>query len=79
MAAELEAVWNRPESDACLKKRIVRLVDEVVVDVDGQEGEIIAVIHWKGGVHTELRMPRPRRGHSRAYTPKRDRRSCKRN
>jgi hypothetical protein len=65
-----EAVWNHPETDARLKKRIVRtLIEEVVVDVDGQAGEIIAVVHWKGGVHTELRIPRRRRGYSRAHTP----------
>jgi hypothetical protein len=46
------------------------LIEEVVVDVDGQAGEIIAVVHWKGGVHTELRMPHRRRGYSRAHTPK---------
>jgi hypothetical protein len=71
LAGELEAVWNHPDSDARLKKRIVRaLVEEVVVNVDSEGGEIIAVIHWRGGVHTELRMPRRRRGHSRAHTPK---------
>jgi hypothetical protein len=71
LAGELEAVWNHPDSDARLKKRVVRaLIEEVVVDVDSEGGEIIAVIHWKGGVHTELRMPRRRRGHSRAHTPK---------
>ena len=71
LAGELEAVWNHPDSDARLKKRIVRaLIEEVVMDVDSEGGEIIAVIHWKGGVHTELRMPRRRRGHSRAHTPK---------
>jgi hypothetical protein len=71
LAGDLEAVWSHPESDARLKKRIVRtLIEELVVDVDGQAGEIIAVIHWKGGVHTELRIPRRRRGYSRAHTPK---------
>ena len=71
LAGELGAVWNHPESDVRLKKRIVRsLIEEVVVDVDSEGGEIIAIIHWKGGAHTELRMPRRRRGHSRAHTPK---------
>jgi DNA invertase Pin-like site-specific DNA recombinase len=71
LAGDLEAVWGHPETDARLKKRIVRtLIEEVVVDVDGQAGEIIAVVHWKGGVHTELRIPRRRRGYSRAHTPK---------
>lgn len=70
VAADLEAVWRHPETDVRLKKRIVRtLIEEVVVDVDGQAGEILAVLHWKGGVHTELRIPRRRRGYSRAHTP----------
>jgi hypothetical protein len=65
LAGDLEAVWKHPETDARLKKRIVRtLIEEIVVDVDGQAGEIIAVVHWKGGVHTELRIPRQRRGYS---------------
>jgi DNA invertase Pin-like site-specific DNA recombinase len=71
LADELEAVWSHPATDARLKKRIVRtLIEEVMVDVDGQAGEIIALIHWKGGVHTELRIPRRRRGYNRAHNPK---------
>jgi hypothetical protein len=71
LAGELEAVWSHPATDARLKKRIVRtLIEEVIVDVDGQAGEIIALIHWKGGVHTELRIPRRRRGYNRAHNPK---------
>ena len=70
LAGDLEVVWRHPETDARLKKRIVRtLIEEVMVEVDPQAGEIIAVIHWKGGVHTELRIARRRRGYSRAHTP----------
>src|SRR6185295_15222701 len=71
LASDLEAVWSHPKSDARLKKQIVRtLIEEVVVDVNGEGGEVIAVIHWKGGVHSELRVPRRRRGHNGAHTPK---------
>lgn len=67
LAAQLQALW--PEADARLKKRIVRtLIHEIVVDVDGEVGEIILVIHWKGGVHTELRLPRRRRGQNSSQT-----------
>ena len=38
------------------------LIKEVVADVDGEAGEIVLVIHWMGGMHTELRLPRRRRG-----------------
>jgi DNA invertase Pin-like site-specific DNA recombinase len=63
LAADLEKVWNDPHSDARLKKRIVRtLIHEVIADVDTKTSEIVLVVHWKGGVHTELRLPRRRRG-----------------
>jgi DNA invertase Pin-like site-specific DNA recombinase len=63
LADDLETVWNDPESNARLKKRIVRtLIREVVADVDPQAGEVVLVIHWQGGMHTELRVPRRKRG-----------------
>jgi hypothetical protein len=52
-----------------LKKRLVRtLIHEIVVDTDAAAGEVMLVIHWKGGVHTELRVPRRRRGQNSAHT-----------
>lgn len=63
LAADLDAIWNGSATDVRLKKRIVRaLIHEVIADVDADAGEIILVIHWHGGVHTELRLPRRRRG-----------------
>ena len=63
LAADLESVWSGGHADVRLKKRIVRtLIEEVVVDVDAAAGKILLTIHWKGGVHTELRVPRRRRG-----------------
>jgi hypothetical protein len=71
LAADLEAVWNDPEVDVRLKKRIIRtLVRDIVVDVDAEAGEVILVIHWKGGAHTELRLPRRRRGQNGTHTAK---------
>src|SRR5262249_20135696 len=66
-----KALWNDVEADTRLKKRIVRaLIREVIVDVDATAGEVILIIHWKGGVHSELRLPRRRRGQSSAHTSK---------
>ena len=71
LAADLEAVWQNDRTDVRLKKRIVRsLIEEVIVDSDSDAGEIILVIHWKGGVHTELRLPRRRRGQSNGHASK---------
>ncbi len=71
LAADLELVWNDAEADVRLKKRIVRtLIHEVVVDVNAEAGEVILIIHWKGGIHTELRLPRRRRGENSCHTSK---------
>jgi hypothetical protein len=61
--ADLKAVWSAPPTDARLKKRIVRaVIHEVVADIDDEASEIVLLTHWIGGVHTELRLPRRRRG-----------------
>ncbi|MEZ4220358.1 MAG: recombinase family protein [Polyangiaceae bacterium] len=66
LASDLSAVWNDPKADVRLKKRIVRtLINEIIVDPDDQANEIVLTIHWAGGVHTELRVRRRRRGLSR--------------
>ena len=63
LSQQLEAIWTDPATSMRLKKRIVRtLIEEVLVDVDGSAGELILTLHWKGGAHTELRLPRRRRG-----------------
>jgi hypothetical protein len=63
LADDLQTVWQAPTTDVRLKKRIVRaVIKEVVADVDAEAGEIILFLHWMGGIHTELRLPRRRRG-----------------
>ncbi len=69
LAADLQSLWHDGETDPRLKKRVIRtLIRDIIVDVDAQAGEVILVIHWKGGVHTELRLPRRRRGQNRTQT-----------
>ena len=73
LAQDLQAVWSAPSTDARLKKRIVRtLIHEVVADIDADAangtGEVVLAVHWVGGVHTELRLARKRRG-QRNSTP----------
>lgn len=63
LATNLRTVWSSPATDARLKKRIVRtVIREVVADIDDEASEIVLLIHWIGGVHTELRLPKRRRG-----------------
>jgi DNA invertase Pin-like site-specific DNA recombinase len=69
LAERLEELWECPDTDARLRKRIVRsLIHEIVVDIDAAASEIVLVIHWAGGLHTEVRVPRRRRGQNSTHT-----------
>src|SRR5437762_13272103 len=63
LASDLKSVWTAPSTDARLKKRIVRtVIHEVIADIDQEAAETVLVVHWIGGVHSEMRLPRRRRG-----------------
>ena len=70
LANDLKVVWSAPTTDARIKKRIVRtVINEVIADIDADAAEIVLLIHWMGGVHTELRLPRRRRGQRNSTSP----------
>jgi DNA invertase Pin-like site-specific DNA recombinase len=64
LAEDLPAIWNAPETDMRLKQRITRiLIEEIVADVDEKTNEIVLIIHWVGGRHSELRVAKNKSGH----------------
>lgn len=70
LADELESVWNSDRCDERLKKRFIRaLIKEIVVNLNETQGEIRLTIHWQGGVHTELTVPRRKRGCATSTSP----------
>jgi excisionase family DNA binding protein len=70
LAKDVAGVWDDPRTDIRLKKRILRtLIEEVVADVDSVFSEVQLLVHWKGGVHTALAVPRRRPGQRRCNTP----------
>lgn len=63
LTADMERLWGAASTDVRLKKRLVRtLVEEIIIDVDSEASLVELVIHWQGGVHTELQVHRRRRG-----------------
>jgi DNA invertase Pin-like site-specific DNA recombinase len=69
LSQQLETIWADPATSVRLKKRIVRtLIEEVLVDVDSSASELVLTLHWKGGAHTEQRLPRRRRGQCSTQT-----------
>ena len=63
-------MWTGAATDIRLKKRIVRLlIEEIVVStIDGATPQLVLIIHWKGGKHTRLVIPRNRKGQHRYVT-----------
>jgi hypothetical protein len=69
LAHDLPALWNDAATDMRLKQRIVRiLIQEIVIDIDDASREIVLVIHWQGGRHTELRVATPWSGRTKRCT-----------
>ena len=62
LAADLAVVWEAPTSDPRVKQRIAGLlIQEIVADIDAENVNLF--IHWQGGRHTPLKLPRRKSGH----------------
>jgi DNA invertase Pin-like site-specific DNA recombinase len=69
LAQDLPSVWNSPSTDMRLKQRIVRiLIREIVADIDENSREVVLLIHWTGGRHSELRLKKSETGKHRHCT-----------
>jgi DNA invertase Pin-like site-specific DNA recombinase len=67
LAYDLPAAWNAPTTDARTKQRLTHiLIQEVVIDLDDAANEVVVVIHWVGGRHTEIRVARVKNVHGPA-------------
>lgn len=66
LGSDLKLVWDHPDASVQLKKRILRTVlEEIVVDITADPPVIQMRLHWKGGVHTLLRVPKNKSGQHR--------------
>ena len=69
LAEDLAAAWKAPQTTMRTRQRLVRsLIKEIVADVDEAAREVILVIHWKGGQHSELRIKKPKTGEHGCHT-----------
>jgi len=69
LGQRLDQAWNHPTACPELKKRILRTVLREIVINNTEDGRAhVLVVHWQGGVHTELRVQRNRPGHHRRVT-----------
>jgi DNA invertase Pin-like site-specific DNA recombinase len=60
LGAHFAEVWGNERCPSDLKKRILRtVIKEVVVSLDDETRTLTFILHWDGGVHTKLQMPKP--------------------
>ena len=63
LAADLSAAWDAPTTTMRARQRLVRaLIKDIIADVDEATREVVLVIHWKGGQHSQLRVKKPKTG-----------------
>jgi len=66
---DLAVVWQHPTAPVERKKRMVRTVlHEIIIDTTQEPPAQRLTLHWQGGVHTEIRVPRNRVGQHRSVT-----------
>lgn len=69
LGSDLPSVWCHPATPVTLKKRILRtVIEEIVAEVDDSAKKIVFKIHWVGGVHTTLWIPKNHIGGHRRVT-----------
>lgn len=67
LGEDLEVAWNTPNVTNETRKKIIRLlISEIIVDV--VDDTISLIIHWQGGDHTRLEVPKNRAGQTRWST-----------
>jgi DNA invertase Pin-like site-specific DNA recombinase len=70
LAADLETAWNTASTAMNAKQRLARtLLEEIVVDVDDETREVVLMLHWRGGRHSELRIKKPNSGEHTKRAP----------
>ena len=66
LGCDLPGLWRHPAATAELKKRLLRAaLQEVVIADNHDRTHHVLRLHWKGGVHTELRVKRVKSGEHR--------------
>lgn len=55
---DVHRLWNHPHVSTSRKQQLARLlIKEIIVDIDEHRSEVVLLIRWSGGHHTELRQP----------------------
>lgn len=64
LAQDVPDLWNHPKSSPEHKKHILRAVLKEIIAISHGDS-IQLLLHWQGGEHTQLQLPKTRTGHHR--------------
>ena len=68
LSQRLPEVWRHEKTDPAVKKKIIRMVvEEVLMDLNDETLMLTMTIHWKGGVHTQVKFKKPVKGDPPAH------------
>ncbi|KPA08993.1 transposase [Candidatus Magnetomorum sp. HK-1] len=60
LSQNFDEVWEHEKTEVVLKKQLLRLfIKEIIVKHDKKLNMLNLVIHWQGGVHTEVSLKKP--------------------
>ena len=63
LADDLEAAWSAPGTTMRARQRLLRsAIEDIIAGIDEAAREITLVIHWRGGRHSQLRIPKRESG-----------------
>ena len=63
---DVQMLWDHPDAPVQLKKRILRIVlNEIIVESERESPTHRLILHWAGGVHTQLSVERNPSGQHR--------------
>jgi len=67
LAHDLPRLWNHPHAQPATRKRLLRsLIEDIMVRVE--PGRLLVKVHWKGGDHTAIEVPKNLTGQHRWKT-----------
>ncbi len=70
LADDLEAAWEAPGTTMRARQQLLRgVIEDIVADVDEAAREVVLVIRWRGGRHSQLRVRKQARGGTFRRTP----------
>jgi len=70
LATDLAIAWEAPAVTMRTRQQLLRtLIKDIVADLDEATREVVLTIHWRGGQHSQLRVPKPRSGEHGCRTP----------